>query len=850
MRIREKIRARKLPVKYLLPGFLAVLSISAWAVTLSRGLVTSYNDAMSHLNIARLVVDNIQPGISQLGTVWLPLSHILYLPLIWNDWAWHSGFAGSIISMASFVAAGVGIFLIVLELTGSKLAAYISAAALALNLNLLYLQATPLTEPLYIALFIYTAYFLLRYFKEGQNKFLTMSAVFTALQIMTRYDGWFVAVICAAAIAIFEMQPGPHGFRKATGPLTLFGFPVGFTMLLWLGWNKLIFGKALYFITGPYSAYTQAQGNSSLITKHHLAASIHAFGLDMGATIGWLVLAAATLGWTWYLIHHQAALNRRGQLLILGVLASTIAFNILSLFFGFSVINLPALHWHPDANPASVLFNVRYGLVALPAAAIGIGLLAKKKLGAVIVATMLVIQGLITYHGGIITVQDGTIGQGAFTNQDVANYLKNNVLPDDKVLISTFTFSPVMFQSGLPLRQYIHEGASKEWQPALDNPELHAKWLVMSRTANEPVYRTLVTDHDSAFAENYVLAFHGAHADIFERKQDNEAMVTTNGQNFEIQGQKFAPIGANQYDLAYRSPAEIDRSLSDLKAAGATTVRFWVFGDGTPDGFQPQPGSINEQRLEGVDAVIASAEKYGLHLIPVLANSWTDYGGVGQYLQWAGLSTDEPDAFYTSYATQSLYKNYVSRIITRRNSITQRPYTDEPTILSWELVNEPRASQLEPITSWTTTMSQYIKQLDPNHLVSIGIDKDTLDKGGVSLCEIPSIGFCSIHLYPSSDKQPLYPSLSRLNSDLTTYRKNTSKPLIVSEFGVEKTENTFGKKPLDLLQTFVRQFRSDGYQGWLVWNWTQDGDNAYGFSKTGTQNTYNLTDLSRTLNAR
>ena len=72
-----------------------VVSIVAWYINFRNGLITIYNDSMSHLDISRSVIDNIQPGLAQLGTVWLPLNHVLDLLLIWNNWAWHSGFAGS-----------------------------------------------------------------------------------------------------------------------------------------------------------------------------------------------------------------------------------------------------------------------------------------------------------------------------------------------------------------------------------------------------------------------------------------------------------------------------------------------------------------------------------------------------------------------------------------------------------------------------------------------------------------------------------------------------------------------------------------------------------------------------------
>jgi hypothetical protein len=91
--------AKKHP-QLLVGVFATFMSLAAWAVFFRLGLTTDYNDAMSHLDVARLVVDNLQPGVSQLGSVWLPMSHILSLPFIWNDYLWHTGLAGSVISVS------------------------------------------------------------------------------------------------------------------------------------------------------------------------------------------------------------------------------------------------------------------------------------------------------------------------------------------------------------------------------------------------------------------------------------------------------------------------------------------------------------------------------------------------------------------------------------------------------------------------------------------------------------------------------------------------------------------------------------------------------------------------------
>jgi len=101
------------PAAYLLG--LAFLSILYFVIFYKNGLGLSYNDARSHLYIGRRVVEGLKPGLAQLGSVWLPLNHVLMIPTIWNDWMWHSGLAGALQSMAGFVVTGYVIYLILKE---------------------------------------------------------------------------------------------------------------------------------------------------------------------------------------------------------------------------------------------------------------------------------------------------------------------------------------------------------------------------------------------------------------------------------------------------------------------------------------------------------------------------------------------------------------------------------------------------------------------------------------------------------------------------------------------------------------------------------------------------------------
>src|SRR5579859_854467 len=139
----------------LLAALSAVVSAAALAFYFYQNTLLLYGDAVAHINIARRVFDSRTPGLFQLGTVWLPLPHLLDLPFIVNDRLWQTGLGASIPSMIAYVAGALGVFRLVRSLA-SGVAAWIAALIYALNPNLLYMQSTAMGESLYLALFVWS----------------------------------------------------------------------------------------------------------------------------------------------------------------------------------------------------------------------------------------------------------------------------------------------------------------------------------------------------------------------------------------------------------------------------------------------------------------------------------------------------------------------------------------------------------------------------------------------------------------------------------------------------------------------------------------------------------------------
>ncbi len=132
------------------------VSIAALLWYYAHQQILLYGDAVAHINIARRVLDNRSwlSSFFQLGTVWLPLPHILMLPFVWSKTLWMSGIAGSIPTMVAYIVGSLGIFRLV-SARAPRVAAFVAAAIYALNPNLLYMQTTAMNEPLYLAFFIW-----------------------------------------------------------------------------------------------------------------------------------------------------------------------------------------------------------------------------------------------------------------------------------------------------------------------------------------------------------------------------------------------------------------------------------------------------------------------------------------------------------------------------------------------------------------------------------------------------------------------------------------------------------------------------------------------------------------------
>lgn len=490
---------------------LTVISTLSFIFFYKNGLGLAYNDARSHLDIGRRVVEGLKPGIAQLGSVWLPLPHLLMVPTIWNDFMWHSGLAGALPSMISFIATGLIIYRFLERLSVNVFGRFVGVFVFVVNINILYMQSTAMTELLLIATMTMGCYELLMLHKEETFFRLVKAAFWIMLSTLIRYDGWFLFIVAALLIAFHSIRR--FGYKTAEGVLVLFCTLGGFGIFLWILWNQLIFKDPLYFIFGPYSAAAQQAQLAAagvLATKHNLAFSIqtYIYALIYNSS---LFLVITSLGGAFFLWFNKKI---PGSMRIATIaLIAPFFFNILALYLGQSVLFVQGLS-------GNSWFNVRYGLMMVPAIAIFTGYLAGKLsyIRWTLVGLIFLVCFFMFANADAVTLDDARVGASGKNVTEVSGWLKTHVPGNNGyILISVASHDAIVFSSGLPMSRFIHEGTGQYWDLATAHPDRYIRWIILrTYDKNDLTYRSL--EFNTAFAKDYTLVNHFPFADIYELK--------------------------------------------------------------------------------------------------------------------------------------------------------------------------------------------------------------------------------------------------------------------------------------------------------------------------------------------
>ena len=350
-----------------------------------------------------------------------------------------------------------------------------------------------------------------------------------------------------------------------------------------------------------------------------------------------------------------------------------------------------------------------------------------------------------------------------------------------------------------------------------------------------------------------------------------ESFVRVQDGQFYRHGKPYTYIGTNfWYGPILASEGEggdyarLVRELDTLKALGMENLRVLVGGDG-PDGvfsrveptLQKEPGVYNDTLLRGLDRFLVELGKRDMQAVLYLNNSWEWSGGYGQYLEWATGEKaliplidgywpfmQQMRKFQTSEDAQQLFYQHVRTIVGRTNSISGKPYSEDPAIFSWQIGNEPRCFSDEPeirdgFIGWLTETAALIKSIDSHHMVSTGNEGFFGCEQDWELFErvntIPGVDYITIHIWPynwdwakaDALAETLPAALAKTGEYISAHAeaaRRLRKPLVCEEFGFprdgfqpSREAPTHGR---DTYYSFVFSKVGHELQGANFWGWS------------------------------
>lgn len=325
-----------------------------------------------------------------------------------------------------------------------------------------------------------------------------------------------------------------------------------------------------------------------------------------------------------------------------------------------------------------------------------------------------------------------------------------------------------------------------------------------------------------------------------------DAFVRVQGAGFVLRGEPWHFLGANvavMHGPVHRGAME--RTLDAVRDDGLSVVRVWALGerpDGSPAWARDYAFRVGEEgwvdsSFEHLDRVLAAASERGLRVIVVLANRWSDYGGIPRYLRWAGalpesaqpreLTELEVAAFYDCSRCDVLYRAHVARVVNHVNGVTGVAYRDDPTILGWELANELGAypRDRDALVRWVTESARFVRSLDARHLISaghIGYQRASDRRTWLAVQRIAEIDYADAHAYPlqSGGVQTLA-ELGRYVDDRVQLAHHVAhKPFVWGEYGFSTRQRTlFGLRRTAWLDGFLARSQRDGVDGALIWHY-------------------------------
>ncbi|WP_165818457.1 cellulase family glycosylhydrolase [Frankia canadensis] len=291
-----------------------------------------------------------------------------------------------------------------------------------------------------------------------------------------------------------------------------------------------------------------------------------------------------------------------------------------------------------------------------------------------------------------------------------------------------------------------------------------------------------------------------------------------------LQGVPFLFTGMNLWNAnANLGPPQYCGSPAGLSAAGdefgpgVRAVRLWFFQRlaTTPEGMRD---------WSAFDATVHAAAAHNLRIIAVLGNQWADCEGYASAADGYRTRDWYRDGYRRNRppGQPDTYRDWVRAVVER--------YRDDPTIMMWQLVNEPEDADslggscspdaAEVLRAFTRDVGRQVKDLDARHLLGMGTTGSGQcgTSGGdyVQLNADPSIDVADYHDY-ALDVLPgdQWNGLATRAHEMV----QLGKPLIIGEMGVVPDQVGGFQQRASLITSKLHADYELGVQGALLWAW-------------------------------
>lgn len=536
--------------------------MAVYLYTIDSLALLYYSDSVSHLIRARQLVDSSSPGLQQIGTVWLPLPHIILLPFSLVEVLLKTGFAGTVVSLPGTAITAAIIYKIIKNQTGIPWIAFFGACLYFSNPNTLYLGLTAMTESLFMLLFVGSAFYFQKcssmniLYTFGQrytstdltNQFhlifvnrhrililkpLLKCSFLVALATLCRYEAWPISILFVLFGFLFftrlktsDKTEEASTFLKARMQLKsgiALCILVSFSgIIIWMSSNSIYFANPVEFVVSPYySAFSQAiegQNRETLFLQPLNVAYI--YGINAATFFGPVMIAGAAVG---YAVQRKSP--QKGELtsreltyVFLSIPSITI---ILALLFGLGEMNT----WWYNSRLLIMLSPLLILLLSVFVTKILEMTQSNKTMFAGIIAASFLIYPIIVVpiYGGFVTLIDAknsAYNETRSSATDMVEFLKD-LYNGGNILIITGSAQQniVMQASGVPLTNFktAIEGSNIHFE--LQRAVVDSQYVILSKDPDPSSQR-----HAESWSKNqaklerlFVKAYENSHYLIFVR---------------------------------------------------------------------------------------------------------------------------------------------------------------------------------------------------------------------------------------------------------------------------------------------------------------------------------------------